>query len=392
MKAVRLNGGNTLECLDYDCAGQFDLISGTSSVTLENVEAQSAVDKGVQVTGGTLTVKQSWLHNNYRGNIDASGVALDLQRSMVERAGLRVTDDLQVDAQASGLSVTNFTSVTTEANVIRNNVVYGLGGFGSSTLNIRNDYLCGNGSHGLLSSLNVSVNGMGGIVTAYNQGNGVRATPSEFAPTILNNDSAFLSNAQCGVFNTTTSSDFIEVENNQWRSTASPPDTCAGVPGAGPVTFITEQNEDEALSLAPSAAFPSNVLLRGQTIRASGELFDAVDGNPLPTVSCQTGAIFAAGNLSQSCCRQPGKANICGSGAHNPLLDKGTCVELMDVYGTWTPLAVTSATPTTLVTEIPSSVFPCIGTLGESIGASKRLPGGGLSLAVKPYCTNDVPL
>jgi hypothetical protein len=89
---------------------------------------------------------------------------------------------------------------------------------------------------------------------------------------------------------------------------------------------------------------------------------------------------------------------VCGQGVHDPIADRGNCVELKTAGGTWVPLAVTSVTPTTIVSEIPDQVFGCVG---DAEGSDGQVSVSKLNTDVnppvpiqwqEPYCTNANPL
>jgi hypothetical protein len=230
----------------------------------------------------------------------------------------------------------------------------------------------------------VAVTGTG-LTTAYNRVYGTYFDSSLVGGTLMfDNDSAFLSNDAPGIKNASTVT--VSATNNQWRDPAS------DIEGPGPVTYLPVKDpaSDPIVLSASQPTFPSNVLLKGQTIRVQGTGFNAVAGNPLgsdPNANCSTGY----DDLSTSCCRTPGKANVCGQGVHDPIADRGNCVELKTAGGTWVPTSVTSVTPTTIVTEIPDQVFGCVGDAAGSDGevsVSKLRDDGTPDSKQKPYCTN----
>jgi hypothetical protein len=101
-------------------------------------------------------------------------------------------------------------------------------------------------------------------------------------------------------------------------------------------------------------------MLQGQSLQINGSAFDAIKWNPSADGHC-----FRGNTLNSSCCTTTGPiTDVCGSGIHDPLDDKGTCVELYDGQGWW-KLTVQSVTPTTIVTEIPSGTGGALGCLGD---------------------------
>lgn len=408
LEATRFNAGNTILCAFNDCGGQFDIIrlgngpypNGTA-LTVKNVDGHSALKKGIELgSDGEILVEDSWFHNNYKGNLDGTGATVFMDRTMLERGGLRVSDDTPVDNGASGVYMSDG-YLHTEANIIRNNVLNGVrasstsDAFVSAAAILSNDFICGNGSDGIKSVASnpaiivPAINGLGGLVTSYNGGHGVNGlgeTAAVPAGVSINNNSAFLSNTECGVYSSNSQS--IQAQYNQWRGSAPFADAC---PGSGVDTSFPKTLNEPIVIDMDHPFSPSSAILKGQTIRISGVDFDAVNGNPLPTGGCLAGS----GILSSSCCRQPARANRC-SALHTPT--SGNCVEVLPAGagGNWTALDVTSVTPTTIAAQLPSgSGILCVGLTGadkELISVTKRKMNGELSQREAKYCTNDRPL
>lgn len=435
--AVKIDGGNRRACpLPAGCGGTLDIFvaaGGGSSfnepaVTVSNVEAHSGLDKGVKANNGWAVIRDSWFHHNYRGNIQATlGGKVLAERNFVEKAGRRLLngspvpiygatptpDDLVVDDGAQGL-VANDRNPTqtpgtptpsrleTDGNISRLNTNNGLAvrASGNPRLVAKNDYTCGNRFAGVGVSDSGVATGQG-IGAFYNADSGVKvdtsgvgasanfgnATPTP-GQTPNPGNNAFAHNhtgaGTCEFRNPSTQP--VNAQRNQWLG-----NTCSGKTCGGGVVHcnVARNYFSEAIALdSQIPTIPSNVILKGQTIRIRGSGFDAIRGNPAPAGACVEGET----NPSQSCClSKPQEGNVCGTGVHNPLSDKGNCVELCDSAGQWVKTTVTAVTPTTIVTSIPDDVFFCTGQ-DALVHVSKRGADGQQLIAdMKAYCTNVAP-
>jgi CSLREA domain-containing protein len=407
--SVKIDAGNTV--CSGGCTDGWDLVVDAkgdaihTGVTLNNVEGLAAVDKGLELAGGAVgVVYNSWLHHNEQGNVGVAGVGsfAEADYSTIERAGLSPVDDYLLGNPAPGITLAGNTStVITVQNVVRNNSSHGLVAQDNSNVQPGGDYFCGNGVSGpntwnglsTVSNTNgaPNVNGSGGIVTAYNQGHGVQVAFSQINDNDvhLNNDSAFVSNALCGLLNASPIQGTISARGNQWKEAAPPfSDICV----AGSVDYTAyKSGANQAMSLNAIPTFPSNVIRKGQTIRVQGVGFNGIAGNPTAS-GCVTGTNGSgSGGQASSCCNKPTKANTCAaSPPHTPT--SGNCVELLGTSGTWKQPPVYSLTPTTIVSEIPDSTFGCVGTLGEQVAVTKLNSQGVPVLSVGQYCTNAAQL
>jgi hypothetical protein len=350
-----------------------------------------------------VLVQQSWLHNNYRGNLFADVSWVRLEQSVIERAGLRASDDRQVTPFiANGVDSFNLTGeplrLESAATIVRNNLSAGIDVRGLGDVLPEDDAFCGNGGSGLVTAASPngfipSLNGQGGLGATYNSGNGARVAQDDFVAATLNNDSVFASNTECGLFNTWLF-DPVQAHNNQWRGgpPENPvPDTCAGEPDAGPVDIGTMQDPD-LTPIVITGTSPSNAILGGQTLRVLGSGFNAVRGNPLAAPGvCDAGVNTAGAGQGNSCCRKTTRANGC-AGINQPIDGGGNCVELKNAQGHWTALGVKAVTPRLLETQVPSSVFSCIGSSNEMVRVSKKLSGQSPIVDTGPYCTMTNPL
>jgi len=401
LEAVRLDAQNSVDCTAItappECDGQASLIHLAAraalptgqTLTLVNVEGRSAISLGVDArVRNDVLVQKSWLRNNYRGNLRADVSAVRLEQSVIERAGLRASDDrLATLFSAHGVESTNSSPgdslrLESDATIVRNNLSAGIDVRGLGDVLPEDDALCGNGAHGLVTAAAASgfipsLNGQGGLGATYNAGNGVRVAQDDFVAATLDNHSVFVSNTQCGLFNSWPL-DPVLARNNQWHGGRPPtpiPDTCAGEPGAGPVDIGTVQNQHTQLIMISGTA-PSDAILNGQTLRVLGSGFNAVEGNPLPAPaptpgSCAAGVNTGGAGQGNSCCRRTTRANGC-AGVNQPQDGKGNCVELKNAQGTWMQLGVKAVTPRLLETQVPTAVFSCLGVSGEEIRVSKK--------------------
>lgn len=402
LKSVRLDHATTDDCVSGTCTEIFDLVnipnraasSGTPDVTLINVEARSAIDQGIQLGTNTFAdIQRSWIRNNYKGNISAAGPnRVEIERSVIERAGLRATDDRLVQSNAAGISISSAGTLETNGNIVRNNAYFGVSASGLTDIRPMEDSVCGNGAHGFYTSSaggTPSVTGFGGLGYTYNQGNGANVVQDDFSAVSLNNDSVLTSNALCGLWNN-WSGDPVVATNNQWSGSAPYPDTCVGS-APGDVTVDPVQNHRGA-GMTVDSVFPSNVILKGQTLRVQGTIFNAIDGNPPASAACTTGVNGSGGSSggqANSCCNKTTRSNKC-SELHEPGgFANGNCVELRNGTGGWTQsVPVRSVSPAMLEVEIPNT-FTCLGGSAEKVSVAKSITAGGTIRQETDYCTND---
>ncbi len=139
--------------------------------------------------------------------------------------------------------------------------------------------------------------------------------------------------------------------------------------------------------------YPTNAILKGQTVRVAGKGFNAIDGNPIAGAGvCTTDDV-----TDENCCRKKGKSNTCAlqnDPTQPPMPDQGNCAALMNKGNLWTPLPVTSVTPTTIVAEIADDPFICVGgnPPSELVRVSKFSGSGTVIRDFQPYCWNKEPL
>lgn len=422
LTATKINGGNAdagVDCSGGVCnSNTSDLIEvlggvsfATPAVTVRKVEGHSGIDKGIKANGtsgfGYAVLQDSWIHNNYRGGVQATfnGHA-KLDRNVVEEAGFRwTTDRKQMDSAANGLvanggdSSTVFSEIQMDGNVSRNNVQHGVAAnkeWGKATS--QNDYFCGNGLNGFAGTStggNQTLAGTGmaavynGVPGSGTAGRGVAAVSwatANFGDGSSNlGNNAFSENVNCDFENGKPSST-INATNNQWRGNAAPSLCLAS--GATVSTSPTQNGADAVMSIdSGTPTIPSNVFLQGQTVRIRGLGFDAIAGNPVAG-GCVKGVGDLTTNPPTSCCRRKAKANTC-SGLHTPA--SGSCVEFQrspSGGGGSNPAAVTSVTPAMVIAQTDTTT--CIGD-GEQVWVSKRRSNGSLDQKNAPRCTNANP-
>jgi hypothetical protein len=412
VEAVKIDGGNLLTCspncnpicgsacardlVNVDSAGS----SFTSpAVTVRNVEGLSALDKGVKaVANGYAVVRDSWIHDNYRGGIQSAtkscapgGGHIKAERNTVERAGFR-TDGQQVDNGANGLASHGDTSeLVADANVSRNHVLRGATVDSTSTMTLANDYLCGTGTNGLATFDSTTIKAQG-VGSAYNALHGV--TLADFSSADFGGGP--LGSAGNNMFGRNAGSDcdfqnakptptppggaqaVVFARNDQWANDS--PRVCGSVDTSG-----IQHGAAVNMSLdTTTPIYPTNSLRGGQTLRVLGAGFNADAGNPAPIPSgCTTGV-----DLTNSCCVKKDKSNTC-SGTHTPAA--GNCVELGAAA-----LEVTSVTPTTIVTQVPGTStggWSCIGAQqsdSEKVFVTKMNADNPPRPVIRsgPYCLN----
>jgi hypothetical protein len=308
---------------------------------------------------------------------------------------VRAYDDAEVEASATGLTNLGTGNIETSQNLIRNNASSGLE-VSLLSLAMKDDYVCGNGGVGAwidVPSSATEVTGAG-LTTAYNGGHGVHFDSFIFPPadgTLTFDDrNAFTANQSCGLKNEAGIT--VSAENNQWRgvvsgSCSSAADRCSG--GSVSCSTVIDYLDDEIDFDATTPIVPTNVILKGQTIRILGTGFDAISGNPLASgsPSCEIGFDTS----SDGCCHKKDKANTCGSGSPpNPAL--ANCVAGRGYGGAWSKLPVTAVTPTTITAEIADTVHFCQGEQDEIVRVARLDSVNGLLEGEADYCTNQFPM
>lgn len=397
IEAVRLKGGaRTLaSCVTPACGGEWLLYSNSGGVRIVNSEGQAAYGPAVELsTAGASDheITDGWFHHNYF-NQALRLVRTTMQRNVVELTGFRVDDNAQVNNVATGVETSGAFPVTLKRNLVRNNTGLGVdvqtisGGY-----TLTGDYLCGNGDEGTRAGGVSGTLAADGMAATYNAGFGIEMLSSITGGSLSFTNSAFTSNVACGFRN---SAGVTAVANgNQWRgvstgSCLSSVDYCAGSPilcgssQSAVNALITLDTHNPAGGTTP--VVPSNVLQVGQSVRVQGVGFNAIDGNPLAGGVCTDGA---GGITTDNCCRKADKANLCGSGQPPaPISGLGNCVAFSDRLGAWTAAAVTAVTPTTITTEIPTTLLACLGSSGELVRVTKQGTGGPIADTAS-YCTN----
>ncbi len=405
LEALRLDGGEVGNCTPLNSAVEHLISIGGTGAVITKVEGHSAFGDGVFIDGVSHTVGDSWFHHNCTSNVEASNTTL--VRNTIEFAGFRATDNVLVNDDASGVAGTGTSLITTSRNLVRNNARVGmeipttvLG------LNLANDYVCGSYfSDGIVfTGVGPSTSATGtGLTTAYNYDHGLRFADTVSGTLTFNDNNAFTANDLCGLRNEAAVA--VAANNNQWRDTnpscVQSPDYCPPQAGEGAIVCNTIQPApDVTIVIDPfipasqsQPAYPTNAILQGQTVRVSGTGFNAIAGNPLAGAGvCTTNDVN-----DENCCRKKGKSNTCEvqpDPTDPPMPSQGNCVALMNKANQWTPLPVTSVTPTTIVAEIAEDPFICVGgnPPSEMVRVSKLSSGGQEIRGEEHYCWNKEPL
>jgi len=446
----RIDGGMTQDCSVYpnSCSWPYDALRvngllfnnpGTDVVTLDDVEVRSAIDKGVQLgtdqSGGLYggqvqaKIKNSWLHNNYKGNLSATDASLvSVNSSVIERAGLRVTDDKQMNSAPGVVFIhpgfaynppaTSYWQ--SQKTIVRHNATHGLEATSSAAYVQPNyDALCGNEQDGLYTAAGGTpsgsphVLGQGGLVAAYNGNTGSAANTKHGAsmnvttpyPTPgydkVGNYSAFVSNSECGLYNKTATTLFAQ--QNQWQGSAPYLDDChANTPPGGPVDTSNAVDPRDPTNLIQSidVPTPSDAMYAEQTIRVTGLYFTGIGGNPSASSAGCTVGVDGSGSWNGqgapqagSCCKAA-RGNTCDPNHNPPPLTPGPsghCVEAKD-HSTppiYSAMTVRSVTPRMIEAQLPSysSQFGCLGGSNEAVRVSARDRNGFVKRTEGNYCT-----
>ncbi len=444
----RIDGGMTQDCsvIPNSCSWTYDALrvngrvnnlnDSRNDLTLDDVEVRSAIDKGVQLgtdlSGGSYggqvhaVIKNSWLHNNYKGNLDATDASLvSLSSSVIERAGLRVTDDKQMNSapgvifEHPGFASYPPTTSTwqSQETIFRHNATHGLEATSSATsLQPNYDALCGNAQDGFYTTASGNPNGsphilgQGGVVAAYN-GNSGSTTNTKHGASInvtipyptpgydkLGNYSAFVSNSECGIYNKSTTTLFAE--QNEWQGSSPYADDChAQSPAGGTVDTSNAVAHGDPTNLLTSidVPIPSDAMYANQTLRITGWQFEAITGNPTASSGGCTAGVDGSGSWngqgvpqSGSCCKSA-RGNTCDAN-HNPPPQSpgpsGHCVEVKDHSGTYTGMSVRAITPKVIEAQLPNSNFGCLGgtTSAEKVRVRAYANDGSLKSTENSYC------
>ncbi len=400
---VRLDGGGSGTCDESCMLSTAALLSLQGDNTrIANVEARAGYASAARLSG-VSTVSDSWFHHNYVSGV--SGDQVLLQRNLVDLTGRRLGDNAVRNTAAVGVQTIASGEIATERNLIRNSASYGIAADLLGGLDLAHDAVCGNGADGVsVAGFNTAQTVSGtGLATAYNDGHGMDFFDTFQSGTIqINDHNAFTANNDCGFSN--RSNITASADGNQWRGATTSctdstgVDLCTGS-GYSPVSCPSIQSPPDSPvmlnSFVPGSSepvYPMNAILKGQTIRVQGWGFNAITGNPLAGTTCSLGSSDVS---SANCCRKTNKANVCvGGGSSQPTApsDGSMCVAMVDQVSSWYPLAVTSVTPTTMVSEIPSAAMLCIGDAGTSYLQSIRVVKldslGNPSSAQRDYCRN----
>lgn len=399
LHSLRLDGGMSANCPGGGCTQTADLIDvdNVNNVLIENVEGFSAVDKGVKVGSlggatwsGRALVRNSWFHNNYRGNVQSTLAGwVQVDWSIAELGGRRISDGAVVDSGANGHVGNGLNGVmSTCYTVSERNTNNGLVAREGGALYLLGDLTCGNQFEGVavasVSGNESYVNSVG-VGAVFNGGRGLKLSGNVAADILDLSGSDYGSHAfshndlaptgKCDVENSGPIG--IDVIRSQW--TGNSPRTC-GTQAVATAPIESPSNAD----LDIQETFPTNVILKGQTIRIIGEGFNAINGNAVAG-DC------AIGNdpSDNSCCVEgPSLSNVCPSEG-TPPSGGGQCVELQDSVGAWRSLAVRGLNPSMILTEMPVDVVGCKGD--DALLRVVKSTSSGPDVDTVAYCTNDDP-
>ncbi len=396
IEAVQVDGGSTGACTDCVNAGTDLLLLDGGLAEVINVEGRAAYSSAVRVdfnSSGTTKIQDSWFHHNYGTGIMADGASIE--RNFIELSGRRFDNVVVNSVDGVGIRRHSASEITTDSNIVRNHTSFGISALAQFDISLAHDAVCGNGDTGLSVELNPSAPRVAsgtGLGTMYNFSHGVKFTGSPPNDAIqFNGDSAFTANGSCGFGN--LSSVTASAIDNQWRGAvtacADSADVCTG--GLfDPITcdpFQDAADSDIVLN-STNPTYPRNAFLIGQTVRVQGTGFNAIAGNPLAAAaSCELGSDDVS---NENCCRKKTKANVCAltGTPPDPNSNGSNCVAILDATNVWKRLAVTSVTPTTIVTEVPNPAVLCIGEGYTQTVRVAKLSGGILKSDQKDYCRN----
>jgi hypothetical protein len=399
----KIDGGGsvlTLKSTAHDCiaavnrAGQ----SFANADTVENTEVMACPDKGVKATSRAyVTVRDSWLHNNIGGGIQAtlSGNAT-ADRNLIEHNGYNAA--AQVSLEANGLAANGASSSTptvpsvlqTNGNVIRNNSSRGISVQELSQATITNDLSCGatnnstGGQNGIAifnSTTTRATATVRGTAAVYNGRNGATVanqSTADFGGSSPNDGgNAFTQNAtksSLGGKNFSNASTQVGLMaiGNQWQhrcaDPAHPAVLCDGninLDVSGSVLFTPPQPyraDATTLPVQIRSIIPGKAMA-GALLHLTGSGFNAIDGYP------------AGGN----CTTTIQENNTC-----NPLV--GNCVQVEIAPSVWVDLTVVSVTPTEIVAQLPANVS-CAQPM--SLRLQRLDDGGNIVSGSATFCTSS---
>ena len=404
----KIDGGGsmlTTKSTAHDCVEAFNGAgTGWDSANLvDNCELTACPDKGAKsATLGYLWVRDSWVHHNIGGGIQATQSGnVQADRNIIEYNGYNAT--AQVFFEANGLAANGAnisvepttpaipSALRTEANIIRNNSSRGISVQELSIATIRNDLSCGaisggtGGQNGIAifnSTANSAAATVRGVAAVYNGRNGATVTNQssgdfgQDGPDGGNN--AFTQNAtKPGLgghnFDAASAQTGVFALNNQWQhcyaDSAQPAATCDGninLDINGSATYVPAapyRGDSDTLALTIQSFSPTKAVA-GDLVHISGGGFNAVDGYP-PGGNCTT-------TIQEN--------NICDGAI------AGTCVQYEASPDVWEDLPVESVTPTEIVVRLPAHIN-C--SKPANVRVQRLDYTGTVVSASKVFCTNS---
>lgn len=401
----RLDGGGenlTGKSPGHDCV---EGISGAgtdwpAANVVENTELLACPDKGAKVTTTAhLIVRDAWVHHNIGGGLQATlSGNLEADRNLIELNGYNAA--AQVFAEANGIAANGAntllapttpdtpSTLSTDANLIRDNSSRGISVQERSTAKIANDFTCGatnatsGGQNGIAifnSTASPAFAVVRGIASVYNGRNGITVDDQSSADLGEgagdDGANAFTrngTNAALGGHNGDNSSTQLDLPaiGNQWQhcyaDAAIPNPGCDGALGldvAGPFTLLPPQaprDEASALPLVIGGFTPTKARA-GDLVRIAGAGFNALDGYA-PGGDCSTAA-----RIGNSC---------------DPLV--GTCVQYEASPQRWVELPVLAVTPREIIVQMLATCAQPVTVRVQRLDHT-----GAVVVATKPFCTNS---
>lgn len=398
-------GGNlTVKSVGQDCIeGSGGAGTNWSAANLvQNTEVTGCPDKGVKATTlAFLVVRDSWVHHNIGGGIQATlSGNIEADRNVIEYSGYNTA--AQVFPDANGLSANganasvspttpNTPSVLqTNGNIIRYSSSRGISVQGLSTASIGNDLSCGAMNRGTNAQNGIAIiEAVGavpavtvrGTTTVYNGRSGAAINgqgTADFGDGSLDpGNNAFTQNATNGGlgghnFDNSSGQTGVPAIGDQWQhcyaDSQHPAGTCDGDIGldvSGPVNFEPPQpNRTDASSLPLVVqGFSPTKAKAGDLVHINGSGFDAISGYP-------TGGDCTTTIEQNNACDTP---------------TGGNCVQYEVSPGVWVDLPVQSVTPTEIIVQLPPAI-----TCSQPVNIRvQRIDYTGAPVtATQVFCTN----
>jgi hypothetical protein len=400
----KIDGGG--EALTVKSSGH-DCVEGVGGAGLDWADANlvrdseitGCPDKGVKVTTlAYLSVRDSWLHHNIGGGIQATFSGnVDAERNVIEHSGYNAT--AQVFLDANGLSANGANTIVgsttpstpsvlrTSANIVRDNSSRGISVQELSNAALTNDFSCGalNGATGSQNGIaiynntaSVAFAEVRGVASVYNGRNGATVADQSQADFggngLAGGDNAFTQNATTPALGghnlDNSSSAAVQASGDQWQhcyaDPSHPSSACDGPLGldvSGAVIVAPPQpyrSDGTALPIVIERFTPAKAKA-GDLVHITGHGFNAIDGYP------------AGGN----CTTTVQRSNSC-----NPIA--GTCVQYEASPGEWIDVPVHAVTPREIAVQMPVTCAQPV-----AVRVLRRDDTGAIVSGSKTFCTNS---